>query len=205
LEAFARQAALVLDRQRLHDAAQFTRLAAESERLGKTLLDSISHEMRTPIAAITSAASALGDANLTAQPEFTGAVAGEIREAAARLNRLVGNLLDSARVESGHVTPKMDWCDVGDLINVTLKSVAKELAGHKLSVVIKPEIPFVRMDFALMEQALTNLALNAAFHTPTGTEVELGAEREKDELKLTVADRGRGIPAEALPKLFARF
>jgi two-component system sensor histidine kinase KdpD len=205
LEAFARQAALVLDRRRLHEAAEDTRVEAESERLGKTLLDSISHEMRTPIAAITSAASALGDANLMSQPQFTSAVAGEIREAAARLNRLVGNLLDSARVESGHVKPKMDWCDVSDLINVTLKSVTKELAAHKIEVTIKPEMPLVRMDFTLMEQALTNILLNAAFHTPAGTKVELRAERERDELVLSVADRGPGIPADALPKIFGKF
>src|SRR6202012_5977281 len=100
IEAFARQAGLVIDRQRLHEAAQAARLTAESERLSKTLLDSISHEMRTPIAAITSAASALNDARLTAQAGAPEALTGEIREAVDLLNRLVGNLLDIARVES---------------------------------------------------------------------------------------------------------
>ncbi len=113
----------------------------------------------------------MSDPQLAANRGFTEALVGEIKEAAARLNRLVGNLLDIARVESGHVKPKIDWCDVGDLVNVTVKSVTKEMAGHKLDVMIKPEIPLVRMDFALMEQALTNVLLNAAFHTPGGNNI----------------------------------
>jgi two-component system, OmpR family, sensor histidine kinase KdpD len=205
LEAFVRQAALVIDRNRLHDASQHARLAAESERLSKNLLDSISHEMRTPIAAITSAASALGDPKMASQQEFGEALVSEIKEAATRLNRLVGNLLDIARVESGHVKPKIDWCDVNDLVNVTLKSVRRELAGHKLEVVLKPEIPLVRMDFALMEQALTNLLLNAAFHTPSGTPIQLSVGAQNDELALTVSDRGPGISFDAIKRIFDKF
>lgn len=205
LEAFVRQTGLVIDRQRLHDAAQQSRLAAESERLSKTLLDSISHEMRTPIAAITSATSALDDAVKTTRPAEAAAMVGEIREAVARLNRLVGNLLDIARVESGHVKPKMDWCDVGDLINVTVKSVQKELSRHKLEIMQQPQLPLVRMDFVLMEQALANLLLNAAFHTPPGTPVQISTKRQNDELVLSVADKGPGIPAEAVPRIFEKF
>jgi two-component system sensor histidine kinase KdpD len=205
LEAIVRQAALVIDRRRLHDAAQISQLAEESERLGKTLLDSISHELRTPIAAITSAASALGDKSLTAQPGFSDSLTNEIKEAVARLNRLVGNLLDITRVESGHVKPKMDWCEAGDLVNVTVKSLQKELSGHKVEVVIAPQIPLVRMDFVLMEQALTNLLLNAAFHTTPGTPIKVSARAEKDELALTVADKGPGIPEESLTKIFDKF
>ncbi|MDB6066518.1 MAG: Osmosensitive channel signal transduction histidine kinase [Pedosphaera sp.] len=205
LESFVRQAGLVIDRQRLHDAAQQSRLAAESERLSNTLLDSISHEMRTPLAAITSASSALNDPKLTARPGFAAALVGEITEAVTRLNRLVGNLLDITRVESGHMKAKMDWCDVGDLVNVTVKSVQKELSAHKLEIVMEPKIPLMRMDFVLMEQALANLLLNAAFHTPPGTLVQISAKIQNDELALTVSDNGPGIPAEVLPKVFGKF
>ena len=205
LEALVRQAALVIDRQRLHEAAQQSHLAAESERLSRTLLDSISHEMRTPIAAIASAASGLSDAGLNTRPDFTRALLGEIKEAGARLNRLVGNLLDIARVESGHVKPNLDWCDVGDLINVTVKGIARELASHKLDIVISPEVPLVRMDFVLMEQALTNLLLNAAVHTPPGTPIQISANPADGELALTVTDKGPGIPADSLPRIFEKF
>ena len=204
LEALVRQAALVIDRQRLHDAAEQSRLAAESERLGKTLLDSISHEMRTPIAAITSAAGTLNEATL-ARPGFAIALVNEIKEAVARLDRLVGNLLDIARVESGHVKPKLDWCDVADLINVTVKSVQKELSRHKLELVIPSPLPLVRMDFVLMEQALANLLLNAAVHTPAGTPIRVTAKVQDEELALTVADQGPGIPPECIPKIFDKF
>ncbi|HEX4646890.1 MAG TPA: ATP-binding protein, partial [Verrucomicrobiae bacterium] len=205
LEALVRQAALVLDRQRLHNAAQQAHLAAESERLGKALLDSISHEMRTPIAAITGAVGALSDAGLAAQPGFAGTLLGEIREAVGRLNRLVGNLLDIARVESGHVKPKLDWCDVADLVNVTAKSLAKELAGRKLEIVISPKMPLVRMDFVLMEQAMANLLLNAATHTPAGTPVQISAQARNNELALAVADYGPGIPPDSVARIFDKF
>jgi two-component system, OmpR family, sensor histidine kinase KdpD len=205
LGALVRQAALVIDRQRLHEAAQQTHLAAESERLSRTLLDSISHEMRTPIAAIASASSGLSDDSLGGRPGYAKALISEIKEATGRLNRLVGNVLDITRVESGHVKAKLDWCDVGDLINMAVKSGEKELAGRKLEIVISPDLPLVRMDFVLMEQAVANLLLNAAFHTPPGTPIQISANPAGDEIALTVADKGPGIPAEALPKIFDKF
>jgi len=205
LEAFARQAALVIDRQRLHQAAQQSHLAAESERLSKSLLDSISHEMRTPIAVIASAASALGEGSGPSSATRKEAMIGEIKEAVDRLNRLVGNILDITRVETGQMKPKLDWCDVGDLVHVTVKGLQKELAEHPVTVVLVPELPLVQMDFVLMEQALTNLLLNAAFHTPRGTPIQVKAEVQDDNLVLTVSDRGPGIPAEALTRVFDKF
>jgi two-component system, OmpR family, sensor histidine kinase KdpD len=205
LDAFVRQIALVLDRQRLRDAEQEAKLLAESERLSKTLLDSVSHEIRTPIAAITSAASSLTEATVRPSPEFQRAMVGEIQEATSRLNRLVGNLLDMTRLESGHVTPKLDWCDVSDLIHVTLGEVEKDLARHKVTVEIAPGLPLVRMDFVLMQQALANLLLNAALHTPPGTAVHVSAGVEKGALVLTVADRGPGLPPDAVNRFFDKF
>ena len=205
LDACVRQIALVLDRQRLRDAEQEAKLATESERLSKTLLNSISHEIRTPIAAIGSAASSLADRTGSESPEFRETMVREIQEAAARLNRLVGNLLNMTRLESGHVRPKLEWCDVGDLIQVTLKDSARDLARHTLKTEIEPNLPLVQMDFVLMQQALTNLLLNAAIHTPPGTTVELRVRTTADGLIVSVADRGPGLPVEALPMLFDKF
>ncbi len=204
LDSIARQAALVLDRQRLHEVAQQSQLAAESERLSRTLLDSISHELRTPIAAIASAAGVLGETSGAMPPGFEN-VLGEIREAVDRLNRLVGNLLDIARVESGQVKPKLDWCDVGDLIHVTVKHLERELGGRPVEITIEPALPLVWLDFVLMEQALTNLLLNAANHTPAGRAVRLTAARVGRQLVLTVTDEGPGIPEASLPRLFDKF
>src|SRR5204863_1518260 len=115
---FLRQIALVIDRQRLRDADTRAKLLAESERLGKTLLDSVSHELRTPLAAMTSATAGLEDLEARDNPALRRALTGELREATARLNRLVGNLLDMTRLESGPMKVRRDWCDVGDLVNV---------------------------------------------------------------------------------------
>ena len=205
LENFIRQIALVLDRQRLSDADHTARLLEESERLSKALLDSISHELRTPIAAITSAASGLEELTEKDNPALRRAFTGEIREASRRLNRLVGNLLDMTRLESGRMTPRLEWCDVGDLVGVALRQLEKELAGHPVTTRLPRELPLVKMDFMLMEQALANLLLNAALHTPAGTRVQISATVENGELLLSVADNGPGIPAEALPQLFGKF
>ncbi|MGO8928829.1 MAG: ATP-binding protein [Limisphaerales bacterium] len=205
LDAFVRQIALVLDRQRLRDAEQQAKLVAESERLSKTLLNSISHEIRTPIAAITSAASNLAESCASGAGEFDRTMVGEIQEAARRLNRLVGNLLSMTRLESGHVKAKLDWCDVADLVHVTLKEIERDLAQHKVTVGVSAGLPLVRMDFVLMQQVLTNLLLNAAVHTPPGTAVQVNAAVDTDTLTLTVADNGPGLPPDALPLIFDKF
>ena len=204
LEAFVRQIALVLDRQRLRDREQDAKLVAESERLSKTLLNSISHEMRTPVAAIASAASNMAE-GLANPPELQKAMLGEIQEAARRLNRLIGNLLDMTRLETGHVKPKLDWSDVADLVQVTLKHLSRELSRHPVKTAVAPGLPLARLDFVLMQQALTNLLLNAASHTPPGTLVEVGAAVVDQRLVLSVADRGPGLLAESLPRLFDKF
>ncbi len=205
LDTFVRQVALVLDRQRLRDAEQQAKLVSESERLSKTLLNSISHEIRTPIAAITSAAGNLAESRTAAKPDFQRVMVSEIQEAAQRLNRLVGNLLSMTRLESGHVKPKVDWCDVTDLLQVTLKEVERELVGHNVSVEIQPGLPLVRVDFVLMQQALTNLLLNAVSHTPPETRIEVRAFAEGETLVLAVSDNGPGLPVEILPQIFDKF
>ena len=202
---FIRQIALVLDRQRLSDADQTAKLLEESERLSKALLDSISHELRTPIAAITSAASGLEELMEKDNPPLRQALTGEIREASRRLNRLVGNLLDMTRLESGRMQPHLDWCDVTDLVNVSLRQLEKELAGRPVEVILPPQLPLVEMDFLLMEQVLVNLLLNAALHTPPGTTIKVSTAVAPKELVLRVAAAGPGIPAEALPQLFGKF
>ncbi len=204
LETFARQAALVLDRVELRTAAEQSRLLAESEKFSRTLLNSISHELRTPLAASTSAASALATAN-AATPEQRSELIGEIQEANARLNRVVGNLLDVARLESGKVRPCLDWHDVRDLVQTTLRELQRELATHPVKVETPAEPLLVRLDVSLVQHALANLLLNAANHTPACTPVEVRAQLADGNLVLSVADRGPGIPAEWLPRIFDKF
>ena len=204
LEAFTRQAALVLDRVELRAAAEQSRLLAESERLGRTLLNSISHELRTPIAASASAASALAEAE-AASPEHRRSLLAEIQEANARLNRIVGNLLDVTRLESGQVRPRLDWHDVRDLVQTTVRELRRELERHPVKLELPAAPLLARLDFSLVQQALANLLLNAVSHTPAGTPIEIRAAQEDDALTLSVGDRGPGIAVELLPHIFDKF
>jgi two-component system sensor histidine kinase KdpD len=205
LDAFCQQIALALDHYRLNEISEKSRLVSESERLSKTLLDSMSHEMRTPLAAIQSATgnlAALGQSNLS---DLQLEMLAEIREAADRLDRLVGNVLEATHLESGTVKPKMNDCDVSDLVYLTVSETEKEMARHKVTVRIDSALPLVPMDFVLTQQALSNLLSNAARHTPPGTAVEVAASVENDVLRLVVADHGPGISPAVLPRIFDKF
>lgn len=205
LDAFARQSALVLDRLRLGAESEQARVVAESERLSKALLNSVSHELRTPIAAITTAVSALDGIKPGDQPALARVLTGEIQTSTARLNRLVANLLDMTRLESGRVKPHLEWCDVKDLVNAAVRKSEKELAQHAVAVSLPPHLPLVKLDAVLLEQALLNLLVNAASYTPPGTRVEIAARASAHELSLTVADRGPGLPPESVPHVFEKF
>jgi two-component system sensor histidine kinase KdpD len=202
LEAYARQAALVLDRVALRAAAEQTKLVAESERLSNALLNSISHELRTPLAAITSATNTLVEAK---NGDLQRAMIGEIQEAAARLNRLVGNLLDVTRLESGHVQAKLEWQDIGDIVQTTVRSLQRELAGRNVKVEIEDKLPLARLDFTLMQQALSNIILNGVMHTPPAAEMFIRASKEGKELLIRISDTGPGLPPDLLPHVFEKF
>jgi len=190
-------------RQRLREAEMNSRLLTESERLGRTLLNSVSHELRTPLAAINSAASSLraSEALTPAQQ----ALSTEIETAAIRLNRVVQSLLSAARLQSGQVQPKLDWCDLAELVRAAMQSTKDSLAGHPVQNHVANGLPLVKADFVLLEQALSNLLLNAAVHTPPGTPIEIRARPEGKLLVLEVADYGPGLAPDQLARAFDLF
>lgn len=204
LEAFARQAALVLDRIELRTAAEQAQLLAESERLSRALLNSISHEFRTPLAASTSAASALADSDDAASATRRQLIC-EIQEANARLNRIVGNLLDVARLDSGKVTARLDCYDARDVVQTAVRELQRELGSHPIKLKLPPKPILASFDFSLTQHALANLLVNAATHTPAGTPVEVEAHSADGRVVLSVSDRGPGIPTELLPRIFDKF
>jgi two-component system sensor histidine kinase KdpD len=205
LETFARQVALAIERERLDEAAEHTRVVLESERLYKTLLNSVSHELRTPIATITGAASSLQDDKINHDPARWSTVVNEIQGAANRLNRVVENLLGMTRVESGRLKPKLEWCDVSDLISVTVNRMKPDFTQHELVVDVASDLPLVQIDFVMMEQALLNLLHNAVVHTPPGTRVRVTARVDGNDLLLVVADRGPGLPPADIDRVFDKF
>ena len=205
LETFASQIALAIEREILDEAAEHNAMLRESERLYATLLNSISHELRTPIATITGAAGSLLDP-LTGGNEATRVqLAHDIQDAGNRLNRLVANLLDMSRLESGRLQLKLDWCDVGDIISVSVKRMTGSLSGRPLVVRQDTPLPLVRLDFTLMEQVLVNLLDNACAYSPPGTSIEIVSGFSNDCVTIAVTDHGPGIAAADLPHIFEKF
>jgi two-component system sensor histidine kinase KdpD len=205
LDAFARQIALALDRQRLDNEAEKAQRVAESERLSKTLLNSMSHEIRTPLAVIKSAAGQLLEVDGHELSDAHKAMVGEVQEAVERLDRLVGKVLDSTRLEAGRVKPRITPCDISDLVHMAVKGTRKELARHNLKIEIAPGLPLVNVDFVLLQEALMNLLSNAATHTPAGTTIKISAHTDISDLLLLVADSGPGIRSDDLPRVFEKF
>jgi two-component system sensor histidine kinase KdpD len=203
LEAFARQLALSVEREHLRAASDREKLLTESEKLHRALFDSVSHELRTPLAVINASADSLAGAD----PSLRGQLVSELRTAVRRLNRLVGNLLNQSRLESGTLKPRPDWCDAGDIVNAAVENTSDALAGHPLAIMVPEDMPPVRADFALTEHVLANLLLNAANHTPPATPVVLtaGLEPGGQRMFFTVADRGPGFSPAMRGRLFKKF
>jgi two-component system sensor histidine kinase KdpD len=205
LMMFLHQWAFALDRAHLRVEAEKTQLLKESERLNKTLLSSISHELRTPLATITGASSSLMDPGVAGNKNAQGILAAEIRTASMRLNRLVENLLDMTRIESGGLRILKDWCDIRDLINSVTTELRDELSRHTVVVSVAEDVPLLKLDGVLIEQAISNIVLNAAQYTPPGTRIKINAGFEKGSLVITIDDEGPGIHEGSLDKVFEKF
>lgn len=203
VESFAAQLAIVVESEQLRAAGEREKLLAESEKLHRALLDGVSHELKTPLAVLSAAAESMETADRPTQHKLLA----EIRTATRRLHRLVNNLLDQTRLESGMLQPKLDWCDACDLVNAARDDLDDLLADHPLEISIPADMPLFRADFALMEQVVANLLLNAALHTPAHTPVFLtaGVEAAQPRVFFTVADRGPGLPPAMRDRLFTKF
>jgi two-component system sensor histidine kinase KdpD len=201
--SFAAQLAQLVEREQLRAAGEREKLLAESDKLHRVLLDGVSHELKTPLAVLSAAVENLSNAD----EGLRASLAAEIRTATRRLNRLVNNLLDQTRLESGALRPRLDWCDGHDLVNAAVEGVSDSLSGHPLEVDMPNDMPLFRADAALMEQVIANLLLNSALHTPAGTPIFLtgGVERGNERVYFTVADRGPGLPPEMRGRLFQKF
>jgi two-component system sensor histidine kinase KdpD len=185
------------------DAELQAKLLAESEKLGRTLLKSVSHELRTPIAAINSAAHTLPSTGPLNNEQEN--LVSEIEAASTRLNRIVQSLLSAARIQTGQVRPNIDWCDISDLVRVTLQGIRDQIYSHRIRIFLPKNLPLVKADFILTEQALANLVVNAVTHTNPGTSIEIVGQIENGFLTLAVLDEGPGIPPEQLERIFDPF
>ncbi len=205
LFSVARQLGLTLERYFIEKRLQASRRLEESERLHQTLLNSISHELRTPLTAILGSAHALEDDASIRNPEFVKNAATQLVHASERLNRVIGNLLDMSRLDSGVLQLKLEWDDPGDLIRSVIAKSAKVLAHHRMKVDIGPDLPLLKIDSGLFEHAISNLLVNAAAYTPPGTSIRLTAGVSGADFIMIVEDEGPGIAPEEREKIFDKF
>lgn len=189
---------------REHLAAQL-QLAEESERLRKTLLDCVSHELKTPVAAIGAASEALAGSLPATNGALARQLAAEIQDGSRRLNRVVNNLLDMNRLESGVVDPKLEWCDVRDLLQSAITAERDALDGRVVELKTPPDLPLVLLDYVLVEQAVGKLVANAGDYSAADTPIEVAAQSRDGVLTITVSDRGPGFPAGEAERLFGKF
>jgi two-component system sensor histidine kinase KdpD len=204
LETFAVQISLALERAVLAERAQSAAVHAESESVRNSLLAAISHDMRTPLAVISGAASALLDVEL--KPVQRTELARSIVDEATQMTQVVANVLDMTRLESGRVALREEWISLEEVAAAALRRAQPRLADRPVQLDIDRNLPLLKADPVLLEQLLVNLLDNVARHTPPGTNVSIRARRGFEEIELTVADDGPGFPPDVDPDaLFDKF
>lgn len=204
-EAYARQAGLALARARQVAIAEEATLRARTEELRSALLSTVSHDLRTPLAAITGAATALLDAKVAIRAEVREELLVSVRDEAARLERLVANLLEMTRLASGPLVPRREWVPVDELVGAAWSRVDGALGGRPTYTELASDLPLVQVDPVLFEHVLLNLLENAIRHTAPGTPVHVLARRDGSDVVIAVRDEGPGWPDIDLVRLFDPF
>jgi len=203
IETFAVLIGTILEREHLLAAVKQAEVVEASERLRRALLHSVSHELKTPLAAVQTGVEALAGTG-EAEPK-RAAAAQEVRSALRRLHRVIDNLLSMSRIESGVVQARLDWCDVGEMIEAARDLAGDNLTDRKITIQCDEYLPMVKVDQALLEQCLCNLLLNAAAWSPPSSTITIAAILSARDLVLTVMDQGEGIPVKDLRQIFNPF
>jgi len=202
-DTFLVQISNALEREFLGEMAQRVRFLDESDRLYKTLFNSISHELRIPVATIMGASDSM--LNSDNYDNMQTALINEIFTASLRLNRLIENLLNISRIESGHISARLDWYDVNDLVNKVADDLKEELKPFTLKINVPEEMTLVKIDFGLMEQVLYNLLINSTQYAPPTSEIVLSVGYAEYNMVIEVSDKGPGFPDSELKHVFKKF
>lgn len=206
LEAFIGLAAMSISRIKLAEQARQTQNLMESERLRTALFNSLSHDLRTPLASIIGAVTGLlEDQNSLYGPEARQDFLHTILQGAERLHRFVNNLLDMARLESGMLKLNKDWCDIQDIIGVAINNVGAVLTSHPLEINVQPGLPLVQADYILIEQVLINLLDNAQKYSKQGSLIVVTTQQRGKHLETVVANQSEAIHDTDLSKIFDKF
>lgn len=205
LESLINQTALAIERTKLSEEAQRAHVQAETERMRNAILSSVSHDLRTPLATITGAASSLLDDSGRIDSASKHDLARSIYEEAGRLDRLLRNLLEMMRLEAGAVQLKREWIPLEEVVGAALGRLENRLRGHALQTKIPPDLPLINADGVLLEQVVINLLENALKYAPAGTPIDLSASAGDREIVVEVADRGPGLPPGEEGRIFEKF
>ncbi len=204
LEIFAGQIALALERVHFVEVAQDALLKIESERLRNSLLNAISHDLRTPLTALVGLASTLAaDNNLSEHSRRE--LADALHDESMRMSNLVNNLLDMARLQAGGVQLNRQWHVLEEIVGSAIRSARHSLANHNIKVTLEPSLPLIYVDSVLIERVLGNLIENATKYTPPGSLIHIGAATRDRELRVTVTDNGPGLVPGMLESVFDKF
>jgi two-component system sensor histidine kinase KdpD len=205
LDALMDQAALAIERVYLVEDMDRVKRTVETERLRSALLTSISHDLKTPLAAVLGAASTMRDVGVRLSAAQKEDLLTTIVDESERLNRFIANLLDMTKLESGAITPNVAMHEPGEIVGSALRRAARILAQHKVEIEIAKDLPMLELDPVLFEQVLFNLLDNAAKYAPADTTIGIRAWSENNSIRLQVLDEGGGIPPGELEHIFDKF
>jgi two-component system, OmpR family, sensor histidine kinase KdpD len=205
LDALIDQSALAIERVRLVEDLERAKRTAEADRLRSALLTSISHDLKTPLAAVLGAAGTLRDLSRALSDREKADLLATIVDEAERLNRFIANLLDMTKLESGAVVPNAAPHDIGEIVGSALRRASKILAHHHIELDLAADLPMLELDAVLFEQVLFNLLDNAAKYSADGTTIRIQSWRDRDSVCLQILDEGDGIPSADLEHIFEKF
>jgi len=206
LRSFISQVTASIQREINVDEIKNKQIYAESQKLFQTVLNSISHELRTPISVITTAVSNMNDERTASNPLSRKELCEDLNVAALRLNTLVENILDISRIESGYLALNLQLYEVNDLMGTVLNEIEKEPHEQLINLKIEENLPLVKMDINWLKQAIVNILHNSIIYTPPETIINIQAFMNKDNLLvIEIADNGPGIPEDSVKRLFDKF
>lgn len=205
LETFIGQVVQAVERVRLAEQAKAASVQMESERLRNSLLSSISHDLRTPLATIVGSASTLAEGDAALKPADRQELSRAVYEEALRMSNLVNNILDMARLDAGAARLNRQWHTLEEIIGTVLARLHRHLEGRSVAVKLPRDLPLVYVDGVLIEQVLVNLLENAVRYTPPASSIDIVAEGSPFTVTISVADRGPGIPKGQEERLFEKF
>ena len=205
LDALIDQGALAIERVFLVEDVDRAKRSMEADRLRSALLTSISHDLKTPLAAILGAAGTMRQLSGALDDAAKAELLATIIDESERLNRFIANLLDITRLESGAIVPQTTLQDLGELVGSALARTAKILAHHRVDVELAADVPMLELDPVLFEQVLFNLLDNASKYAPANTTIRIRSWREAQSVVLQVLDEGAGIPAGDVERIFDKF